>query len=284
MVLAVLYLVAQVFGGYLSGSLALIAEAGHKLADVSALALALFASWFASLPASPKKTFGYHRLEILAALINGLVLFFIATMVIQEAIGRLYGIEGVHGHHHHIEGGLMLWVALIGLIINGIAAYILWPSKDSNLNVKGAYFHVVADIMGSVGTIITALLILWFDIQWADAVISVLIALMILFNAVRIQWEAINILLEGAPPHASPQAVERYIRQNPDVLEIHDLHVWTITTGKDALMAHVVVSDRAFHHQTLVEMEKKLRDEFGLCHITVQLEPPGFTEEAEICV
>lgn len=271
--LSVFYLLAQVIGGYLSGSLALLAEAGHKLADVGAIALALFATWFASLSTSPQKTFGYFRVEILAALINGLALAVIAVSILFEAWARLQ-----HGHHH-IEGQTMLLVASMGLLINLLAAWILFPARGENLNVKGALYHIVADILGSGGTILTAAGILIFKAMWLDTLISAVIACMVLYNAGRILREAVHILLEAAPDRLSVDAVRQFIHDREGVTDVHDLHIWTITTGKEALLAHVRVTREAFSYHTAQTLEKELRDTFDLCHITVQLEPPGFEED-----
>ncbi len=271
--LALLYLVAQVAGSFLTGSLALLAEAGHKLADAGSIALALFAAWFSRLSTSPQKTFGYYRLEILAALLNGCALFVVALTILFEAVERM------QGGHHHIEGQAMLWVACTGLLINLLAAWILFPARDSNLNVKVALFHVMADILGSAGTIFTAVGILLFQATWLDTLTSVVIASLVLFNAGRVVKEAAHILLEAAPGRLDVGGVKRYLQGKPGVTDVHDLHIWTITTGKEALLAHVRVTQEAFNYATAQHLEKDLRERFDLCHITVQLEPPGFEED-----
>lgn len=273
--LAIVYLFAQAIGSYLSGSLALLADAGHKLADIFAISLALFASWFSHLASSPRKTFGYYRLEIVAALLNALLLMAMAFYILWEAYERLS-----HPGHAEIEGGIMLGVACFGLIINLVAAWLLFPSRKQNLNVKGALFHLVADIVDSLGTMLTAGAILLFKLTWLDAVMSVIIAALVLYNAVRILKEAFHILMEAAPHHLEVKEIETFIRTREGVLDVHDVHVWTITTGKDALLAHVKVTQEAFQHELARVLEKDLRERFDLCHITVQLEPPDFVEEA----
>jgi cobalt-zinc-cadmium efflux system protein len=275
MLLAILYFVTQLFGSFSSGSLALLADAGHKLADIGAIGLALFASWFSNLSSSPRKTFGYHRLEILAALINGTGLIIIAFLIIWEALSRV-------GHHSHfnIEGGVMLGVSVLGLFINIISARVLFPARELNLNVKGALFHLMADIMNSVGEILTAVGILLFHLTWLDTLVSLVIALLVLYNASRLFREALNILMESAPEHLNIDDIREFILQKAGVTDVHDLHVWTITTGKDALLAHVRVTSDMFAFQTAHNLERDLRETFDLCHITVQLEPPGFEEEA----
>lgn len=271
--LAVLYLVLQSVGSYWSGSLALLADAGHKLADIASILLALFASWFASLNSSPRKTFGYYRMEILAALINGSALIFIALAILWHAYER-----SVHHSSVEIEGGMMLVVSLVGLVINCLSAKILYPEREANLNVKGALFHVLADIMNSLGEIVTAGGILLFRFYWLDTAISAIIAALVLYNASRVFAEAVNILMESAPKRLQVAKVRDFILNYPDVADLHDLHIWTITTGKDALLAHVQVREGAFTHERALGLEKELRDAFNLCHITIQLEPHDFEE------
>ncbi len=274
--LAILYLVMQTIGSYLSGSLALLADAGHKLADIAAISLALFASWFSSLASSPRKTFGYYRMEILAALINATGLVFIAVVILWQAYERAMRHSSVE-----IEGGMMLAASLVGLLINCISAKILYPEREANLNVKGALFHVLTDILNSLGEIVTAAGILLFRFYWLDTAISAIIATLVLYNASRVFGEAVNILMESAPKRLHMAKVRDFILRYPNVDDLHDLHIWTITTGKDALLAHVKVKDGAFTHEMARSLEKELRDAFNLCHITIQLEPPGF-EESDI--
>lgn len=276
-VLAVIYFLGQGLGSVFSGSLALIAEAGHKLADILSITLALAAAWFANLSTSPRKSFGYYRLEIVAALINGMGLFMMALFILWEAYERLTNRTSLH-----IEGGLMLIVAMLGLVINTISAIILYPAKDASLNVKGALFHILADLISSIGTIIAALGILFFHLTWLDTVISTLIAALLLYNASRVFWEAFNILMESAPARLPLATVKDFILRRSGVLDVHDLHLWTITTGKDALLVHVQVNRESFHHETTRQLEQDLRERFDLCHITIQLEPPGFEEEAAL--
>jgi cobalt-zinc-cadmium efflux system protein len=272
--LAVLYFGIQAVGSFFSGSLALLADAGHKLADIGSISLALFASWFSHLSVSPRKTFGYYRLEILAALINGLGLMFVAAFILWEAMSRV-----IHHSEVHIEGGLMLGVSICGLLINIISARVLFPAKELNLNVKGALFHIMADIVNSLGESLTAVAILLFHATWLDTLVSVLIASLVFLNALHVFKEALNILMESAPSHLDLEAIRSFVMDKPGVTDVHDLHVWTITTGKDALLAHVRVDDEYFGYQTAQSIEKSLREAFDLCHITVQLEPPLFEEE-----
>ncbi len=273
MFLSVFYLFLQAFGGFYSGSLALWADAGHKLADIGAIALALAASWFANLSSSPQKTFGFYRLEILAALINSVGLMVASTFIFWEALQRL--LEPGHGHVH---GHIMVGVAGIGLLINVASAIILYPSRTFNLNVKGALLHVMTDIANSFGEMLAAGTILWFGWTWADALIGIAIGVMVFINAGRVLGEALNILMEASPPRLSVPHIQDFILRHPGVQDVHDLHVWTITTGKEALLAHVQVDEAYFHDETAKALEHELREAFDLCHITVQLEPPGFEE------
>jgi len=273
--LAILYLIIQTFGSVSSGSLALLADAGHKLADIGALGLALFASWFSFLSASPRKTFGFYRLEILAALFNGLGLMAIACIILWEALGRV-------NHPVHIHGNTMLGVSMAGLLINFISAKLLYPDKELNLNVKGALFHIMSDIANSLGEIIAAIGIMLFHMTWLDTFISMVIALLVFYNAARVFKEALHILMEAAPQHLDVEKIRDYIMSQPGVMDVHNLHVWTITTGKEALLAHVRVTEDTFAYPSAQNLENDLRQRFELCHITIQLEPPGFVEESII--
>ncbi|WP_303674909.1 cation diffusion facilitator family transporter [Vampirovibrio chlorellavorus] len=273
MVLSVLYLLLQAAGGFYSGSLALWADAGHKLADIGAIALALAASWFANLSSSPQKTFGFYRLEILAAFVNAAGLMVVSLLIFAEALQRL-----LHPGEGHVHGHIMVGVAGLGFLINVISALVLYPSRSYNLNVKGALLHVMTDIANSVGEMLAAGVILWFGWLWADALIGIAISLMVLVNAGRVLREALNILMEAAPPRLSVPHIHDFILRHPGVQDVHDLHVWTVTTGKEALLAHVQVDEAHFHDETAKALEHELREAFDLCHITVQLEPPGFEE------
>lgn len=274
LLLSAVYLLLQFFGGYFSGSLALMAEAGHKLSDMLAIGLALFAAWFATRPATTEKTFGFGRMEILVAMGNGTVLILVAAEILQEAFHR------IHGDHGEINSLLMMGVACIGLLLNLVSMGILRPSRHKNLNVKVAYLHVMTDLIGSAGTLVSAILIWLTHWQWLDLLLSSAIALLVFCNALRILAEALHVLMEAAPSHLDLAKLERFLLGLPHVNHIHDLHVWTITTGKDALLVHANVSKEAFVYDTAKNIESRLRDEYGFCHITVQLEPDGFEEKA----
>lgn len=259
------FMIAELVGGLLSNSLALLADAAHMLTDVGAIALSLFALWFARKPASAEKTYGYLRWEILAALVNGVTLVVLALFIFWEAWDRFDDPQPV-------EGGLMLAVAAGGLVVNIAAALVLHRSAGESLNVRGAYLHVLGDLVGSVGAIAAALLILWTGWLLADPLISVLVALLVLVSAWRLVRESVDVLLEATPSHINLEDVRRAIDEIPGVEKVHDLHVWTVTSGFFAMSGHAVVDDPYQSQRVLVEIHQRLRARFGIGHITVQLE------------
>jgi cobalt-zinc-cadmium efflux system protein len=272
LLLTTVYLVAEVIGGLITGSLALLADAGHMFADVAAIALALFATWFAQYPASPQKTYGYHRIEILAALLNGLALTGLSVWIIWEALERW-------ASPPEVKGDWMLAVAFGGLLINMIAIRLLHGDHNGDLNMRGAYLHILGDLLGSIGTILAAVVILSTGFYLADPLISIVIALLIMASASKLVWETIHILLEGSPAHINVARVKEEMLNLCGVVAVHDLHVWTITSGKDALSAHVVVEPSAYAPETLKCIQSCLKEKFGVSHATVQLEPPDFEED-----
>lgn len=256
---------AEAIGGLLTNSLALLADAGHMLTDVAALTLTLMAIWFASRPATRAKTYGYHRLEILAAFINGVVLVLLSLWVIYEAYERWKSPP-------EIMGLVLTIVALGGLVINLAAAWLLRGDHSHDLNMRGAWLHVIGDALGSVSAILAGILILVFGWMWIDAVVSVLISLIIIFGAWRLICESVNVLLEGTPSHINLTAVEQAIRKTDYVQDVHDLHVWTITSGIEALSVHVVHQKTISQPQLLKKVKDKIQDDFGIEHLTIQME------------
>jgi cobalt-zinc-cadmium efflux system protein len=263
--LTFLYMFAEAIGGWLTNSLALLADAGHMLTDVAALALTLAAIWFASRPATPSKTFGYYRLEILAAFVNGIALVLISLWVIYEAYERFY-------EPPEVAGLQLTLIASGGLIVNLIAAYLLHGDHAHDLNMRGAWLHVMGDALGSVTAIIAGGLIIAFGWFWADAVCSVLISFIIIFGAWNLIKESVNVLLEGTPAHINLKAVEDAIRETEDVADVHDLHVWTITSGIEALSVHVVHAENVAQAELLQRVRERLHDRFGIDHLTIQME------------
>jgi cobalt-zinc-cadmium efflux system protein len=264
------YMLAEAVGGFWANSLALLSDAGHMLTDVAALALSLFAVRFASRPATPRKTYGFYRLEILAALANGVTLIVLSLLICVEAYDRLRQPE-------HVQGWMLIWISTGGLVINLISAWLLSREHKENLNVRGAFLHVLGDLLGSMAAIGAGLLILWRGWTWADAVFSLLISLLIIVNAWRLVADSVNILLEGAPSHINAAAVAEAMRTVAGVLEVHDLHIWTITSGRHAVTAHVIVCDVAENYRILRELRALLADQFGLSHSTIQIEAPALS-------
>jgi cobalt-zinc-cadmium efflux system protein len=266
--LTVAYTAVEIVGGLLTGSLALLADAGHMLGDSAALVLALGAAWLASRPATPERSFGFRRAEILAALANGLALVAIAIWVFVEAIRRL-------DDPPEILGGWMLLVAVIGLGVNAAAAGILSRSAEENLNVQAALRHVFADLAASAGVAVAALVVLTTGWRQADPIAGIAIALLILSSSWSILRDSVAILLEATPAGIDAQEVGRRMAEAEGVVEVHDLHIWTITSGFPALSAHVLVSRGDDCHARRRELEDMLANDFGLTHTTLQVEHVG---------
>ncbi len=267
LVITALFTVAEVVGGVFSNSLALLADAGHMLTDVGALALSLLAMRLALRPPSPERTFGYVRLEILAALVNGAVLLGISVWIAWEAWERLRAPTPAE-----VDGPLMMAVAVVGLIVNLAGAIMLHEHAGDNLNVRGAYLHVLGDLLGSVGAIGAGAVILLTGWTPADAIASVLIAGLILLGAWRLVREATEILLEMVPRHVDMTDVLKDLRSISGLENVHDLHVWTLTSGFVALSGHGVLGDPADHQRVLDEIRRRM-SERSIEHVTFQLEP-----------
>jgi cobalt-zinc-cadmium efflux system protein len=272
LVLVVAFLGVEVAAGFLADSLALLADAGHMLSDAGTLGLALFAAWMAQRPATPERSFGYRRAEILAALANGLALVAIAVWIFVEAARRL-------DDPGEPLGGWMLGVGAIGLAVNVAAAMILLRRGSESLNVRAARRHVLADLAGSLGVIGAGAAILVTGWTYADPLVSVLIGLLVLASSWTILRESTHVLLEATPRGLDADEVGRAMATHPGVREVHDLHVWTITSGFPALSAHVLVDASADCHALRAELERTLRDRFGLEHTTLQVEhAPGLLD------
>jgi cobalt-zinc-cadmium efflux system protein len=257
-------LVGEAVGGWIANSLALLADAGHVFTDGAALILALFVTWLARQPARPDKTYGYLRWEILAALFNAATLLVISAWIVVEAVMRFRTPEP-------IQGGLMFWVSVVGLAGNAISARVLHGSHTHNLNVRAAYLHVMGDLLASVGVVIAALLVRYFGWTAADPIASIVTTLFIVHGAWRLLRESVDVLLEAAPKHISLDAVRNCINEIADVEGVHDLHVWTVTSGMVALSAHAIVRNGLRHQPVLEEAVEKLRG-MGINHVTLQLE------------
>ncbi|HEY0242881.1 MAG TPA: cation diffusion facilitator family transporter [Gemmatimonadaceae bacterium] len=257
-------LLAEVAGGIVSNSIALLADAGHMLTDVAALALSLFVAWFSSQPVNARKSFGYLRWEILAAFLNGSALLLISTAIIFESVMRI-------GSPEPVEGGLMLGIAVAGLIINVISALVLHRGSQTSMNVRGAYLHVLSDLLGSVGTVIAAIIIRYTGWLMADPVASFLTTALIIRGAWVLVRESVDILLEGVPKHIDLAAVRTQLEAIPGVESVHDLHVWSVTPRMVAMSAHAIVRDASAQQHVLEHVHDAMAL-FGIGHVTVQIE------------
>lgn len=262
------FTVVEVAGGILTGSLALLADAAHMLSDNVSIALALLAVWLAEKPATPERTYGFKRAEVLAALANGVTLVALSIWIFYEAARRFQDPP-------EILGGWMLAVALAGLAVNGAAGTILQRARGSSINVDAAFRHVLADLLGSLGVIAAAVVVLSTGWTRVDALVSVLIGLLVLGSSWTILRDSTSILLEASPRGIDTRAVGERIARAPGVVEVHDLHIWTITSGFPALSAHVLVGRGEDCHQRRRELERVLGEEFGIDHTTLQVDHVG---------
>ena len=264
LVITASFMVVEFVAGWIANSLALLSDAGHMLTDVAALTLALFAAWIAQRPATPDKTFGYLRLEILAALVNGAALFVVAGVIVWDAVGRLADPPAV-------EPRILFGVASAGLAVNIVAAWLLHSGRGESLNIRGVYLHVLGDLLGSIGAMAAGAIILLTGWMLADPVISVGIALLILVGAWRLVRESVDVLLEATPRHIALGEVERLIATVPDVRDVHDLHVWTLTSGVVAMSGHAIVTDPAGGQRVLEAVQERMAG-LGIHHVTMQIE------------
>lgn len=260
-------MVLEFVGGLVTNSLALLSDSGHMLSDTAALALSLAAMWFAVRPRSSSRTYGFHRFEILAALLNGVTLFVIAAFIVVEAIKRF-------GEPPTVASGTMMIIAGIGLLANLASAWFLMRKADvkDNLNVRSAYLHVLGDAIGSVGAIIAGILMSLFSWYIADPIISVIVALLILKSAWGIIKSTVHILMEGTPANVDAEQVEKTLLRIPGVKDVHDLHIWTITSGLDSLSCHLSVDDSVDCQTVLQQAISQIADEFHIEHTTIQVE------------
>jgi cobalt-zinc-cadmium efflux system protein len=268
-------LVLEAVGGWLTGSVALLADAGHMLTDAGALGVALFAAWVATRPRSERKSFGYGRAEILAALGNGLLLGAVSVAIATESVSRL-------GSEPEVDAGPMVAIAVVGLAANGISALALSRSNRHNLNVRAAMFHVIGDALGSVAAIIAGVSILLFDLVILDAIAGLGIAALLVVSAVRLVREATDILLEGTPAGLHLETVAGRVCELAGVRAIHDLHVWTVTSGFPAMSAHVDLEKGADPEEVRRAVHRLLHQEYDIEHTTIQTEAHREPELLEI--
>lgn len=259
------FMLAEVVGGVVSGSLALLADAGHMLTDFASLALAWFAFRLARRPADPQRSYGWHRFEVLAAFVNGLSLFVISAWIVVEAAGRLADPVAVMGVP-------MLAVAALGLAVNVTALVILHRGGEENLNVRGAAVHVLGDLLGSVGAILAALVILWTGWTPIDPILSVAVVLLILRSAWKIVKESGRILIEATPAGIDPARVGAAVRGVPGVRDVHHVHAWSLTGERRMLTLHAVIEEEADQNAVLATITALVGDRFGIGHATIQIE------------
>lgn len=270
LVITAAYFFAELVGGIFTNSLALLSDAGHMFSDIASLSLSLFAFQMARRPATPKKTYGYHRLEILAALINGLALWLIVGVIFHEAYRRLWDPPQVHSLG-------MLAVAGVGLIVNVVAGFFLFGCDRDSLNIRGALLHVIGDALGSAGAVVAALTMLFTGWYLADPLVSFGIGLVILYTSWDLVRESVDILMQSVPRGIDAERVQQAMEGVPGVVKIHDLHVWSVTSGVFTLSAHAVIRPDGQAHAILDQMEERLKNDFAIEHTTIQLE----TEDRE---
>ncbi len=259
------YFVAEVLGGVLTNSLALLSDAGHMFSDIAALSLSLFAFLMARRPATAKRSYGYHRIEILAALVNGLMLWLVVGVILDTAYNRFF-------NPPEVESGVMLAVAGVGLLVNIAAGIILFGSHHESLNIRGAFVHVLGEALGSVGAVVAGLIMLFSGWYLADPLISILISCLILFTSWSLIKESVNILMQSVPSEIDVEEVQRTMEQVSGVIRVHDLHVWCVTSGIFTLTAHAVIIPDLNPQTILDGIEETLKRRFSIEHVTVQLE------------
>ncbi len=276
LLVAAVAMVAEGVGGWMSNSLALLSDAGHMMADVGAISLSLFALRIAARPADQRRTYGYYRLEILAALVNGALLFAIAAGIAVEGWHRL-------AHPEPVELRMVVALASLGIALNAAGMWITHAGEQGSMNLRSTFLHLAGDLLNSVGVLASAALIAWTGRLEADPLVSFLIAATIVWSAVRLCREAVDVLLEGAPGHIAVREVSAALAQVPGVSAVHDLHVWTITSGLVALSCHIVVTCEGpgcrSHDQVLTDARAILRERFAIEHTTIQFESEQYRHE-----
>ena len=263
------FMIAEVIGAWITGSLALLSDASHMFTDTAALAISLIALQIAKRPADQKRTFGYARLEILASTLNAVLLFLVAMYILYEAYQRFF-------MPTEIATGAMMWIAIAGLIINLISMRLLASASNESLNVKGAYLEVWSDMLGSFGVIIAALIIRFTGWTWVDTIVAVAIGLWVLPRTWQLLRESLGILMEGVPRGLDVAAIETTIRNVDGVTDVHDLHVWAVSSGSNVMTSHVVVGDTADGDAVLAGVVEAVSDAFEIHHCTIQIERAAF--------
>ena len=259
-------MVVEVIGGFVTNSLALLSDAGHMLSDAASLGLSFFAIKLGERKVTQEKTYGYKRFEIIAAALNGITLIVVSLYIFFEAFHRFL-------NPPEVQSTGMLVISTLGLVVNILAAWILMKGdKDDNLNVRSAFLHVLGDMLGSVGAIVAALLIMFLGWGIADPIASVIVAVLIIISGFRVTKDSFHILMEGAPAQIDIEQVKDALRLVPMVKEVHDLHIWTITSGFPILSCHLTIFDEGIHDEILSNAQKILHDDFEIEHSTIQVE------------
>jgi cobalt-zinc-cadmium efflux system protein len=269
------FFIVELIGGILTNSLALLADAGHMLSDVGALGLSLFALYWTTRPPTAQKTYGYHRLEILVALVNGLALWAMAGYIFYEAASRLF-------RPPTISSTPLIVIAGLGLLVNLLGMYVLMPTRAHSINLRSAFIHLLSDSFASFAAVAAGLAIYWQGWYWADPLAGIVVGVMIVAGSWQLVVEAAEILLEAVPRHLDLGQVTAALEAHPEVKQVHDLHVWTIATGIYALSVHVAVDNQPDRDCLTWELEELLRRQFGLEHNTIQIEGPGF-HDPRVC-
>ena len=260
-------LIVEFVGGLLTNSLALLSDSGHMLSDVSSLLLSLFAMWLATKPPSLRNTFGYHRFEIIAAFINGVTLFVIAILISIEAYKRFL-------EPQIVASGAMMAIALVGLLANVLSGIALMRQSDvkNNLNIRSAYFHIIGDALGSLGAIVAGLLMYFYHWYIADPIISVVVALIILRGGWRVIKQSVHILMEGTPSNVDPEKIEESLERIEGVLNMHDMHIWTITSGVHSFSCHLLIEPTGDSQTILARASSILKNDYRFHFSTIQME------------
>jgi cobalt-zinc-cadmium efflux system protein len=265
LILTLSFMIVEGVGGYYTNSLALFSDAIHMLADAGAIGLSLFAFMMSAKPATDDRTYGYHRLEILSAFINGIFLVVLSLLIIWGAWIR-------YNNPAEIKAVEMFWISTAGLIFNLVGACLLIKASHENLNIRGALFHVLGDALGSVGAMTAALLVYFFNWRQADPIVSVVIAFFIIASSFRLILDTAHVILEGAPLHLDTNQIRKAICNTKLVREVHDLHVWSITSGMVSLSVHVVAETKGSSHDLLCQIREMLKETFQIEHVTIQIE------------
>ncbi len=274
--LSFFYMIAEIAGGIWSNSLALLADAGHMAIDTAGIGLGLFATWIATKPPTDRKTFGYYRAEILAALLNGAFLISASLWIIYEAWIRFT-------EPHEVKGQVLSWIAAGGLLVNLMGAKLLHAHSHDSLNLRGVWLHLLSDLMGSISAVVAGILVWKWGWTWADPLSSILISFLILVGAWRLVSEAVHVLLEGVPRELETKKIKEAFEKVSGVKGVFDLHVWTVSSGLYSLSCHVTITENEAYASMLKKLNDILERQFSITHSTIQIEPEGFHREDHHC-